>query len=40
MVMRKGGDREQAHGCIGVPGHIPGPPVVDKLRRIEGRACG
>ena len=32
--------RGRAHECAGVREHIPGPPVVDTLRRIEVRACG
>jgi hypothetical protein len=37
--MRKvGGEtvaRRRAHECAGVREHIPGPPVVEALRRIE-----
>ena len=32
--------RRQAHECAGVREHIPGPPVVDTLRRIEVCAWG
>ena len=32
--------RQRAHECVGVREHIRGPLVVDRLRRIEVRACG
>jgi hypothetical protein len=32
--------RRRAQECAGVREHIPGPPVVDSLRRIEVSACG